>query len=159
MGNLISDRGLRENLLGRRVKGQTSDITTSGPATYGVFAVTGGRVLITAVWGVVTTSLTVADGVAMQANPTTGDTKTLVTSTDLGTTDTLAGDVIGLDQGTTAASKFLLGGRIDLNAAVSTGQIELLVTGAGADGVIDWYCCYIPLDDGAAVAASTQAAA
>ena len=71
-----------------------------------VFTVAGGEVMITSVWLKVTTSITAASTVALQNNPTTGDTMTLVTATDLGTSDTLAGGLVGLDTGTTAASSF-----------------------------------------------------
>ena len=102
-------------------------------------------------------SLTVADGVNLQLVPTAGNTMTLVTSTDLGTTDTVAGSVVGLTRGTTAASAFLVGGTALLNAVVTTGSIKSVVTGTGPDGVLQWFCTYIPLTPGATLAASTVA--
>lgn len=157
MANFIQGSQLRTLNLGRYVQGQTSDITTNGAKTYSVFTVVGGEVLITGLWAKATTSLTVADSVNLQSVPTTGNTAVLVTATDLGTTDTTAGTVIGLDQGTTAVSKFLVGGRIDLNAVVSTGSVNSVVTGTGPDGVLQWFCTYIPLTDGATLVASTVA--
>lgn len=159
MANFIQGSQLRTLNLGRYVQGQTSDITTNGAKTYSVFTVTGGEVMITGLWAKATTSLTVADGVNLQSVPTSGNTAVIVTSTDLGTTDTTAGTVIGLDQGSVAASKFLVGGRIDLNAVVSTGSVNSVVTGTGPDGVLQWFCTYIPLTDGATLVASTVAPA
>lgn len=160
MSNFIQGRELRTLNLGRRVQGQTQDITTSGPATYGLFAVTGGRVLITALWGVVTTAVTVANTVNLQSNPTTGDTVVVIQATDLGTTDTAAGTTIGVTgEQIAGTSDFAKGGFALTNLVVTTGQVESVVTGLGADGVIEWYCTFVPLDDGADVAASTQAAA
>jgi hypothetical protein len=37
---------------------------------------------------------------------------------------------------------------------VPIGEVESVVTEVTADGAIQWYCTYIPLDDGAVLAAS-----
>jgi hypothetical protein len=118
-----------------------------------VFTVANGEVLVTSVWLKVTTSITTDGGtVALQMNPTTGDTMTLVTATDLGTTDTLAGGILGLDQGTTAASKFLRGGRNDINWVATTGQLELLP--ASANGAVTIGVTWVPLTEGATLVAA-----
>lgn len=118
-----------------------------------VFTVAGGQVLITSVWLLVTTSITLDAGtVALQNNPTTGDTVTLVTATTLGTTDVVAGTVIGLDQGTTAASKFLVGGRNGIDWAIPVGQVELLP--ASANGAVTIGCTWVPLTAGATLVAA-----
>lgn len=120
-----------------------------------LFTVTGGEVLITALWLVCTTAMAGANTVAIQADPTTGDTQTIVTATDLGTTDTAAGSVVGLTQGTTAASAFLRGGHAMLNAVVTTGEVELLATGSGTvDGAVTVYCTWVPLTTGATLVAA-----
>lgn len=157
MANFVQGSDLRLMNLGRYVKGQTSDITTNANKTYSVFTVAGGEVLITALWAKATTSLTVANTVNFELVPTAGNTAVLVTATDLGTTDTVAGSVVGLDSGTTAASKFLIGGRNNLNAVVTTGSLKSIVTGTSPDGVLEWYCTWIPLTDGATIVASTVA--
>ena len=117
-----------------------------------VFTVAGGQVLITSVWLLVTTSITAASTVALQQNPTTGDTQTLVTATDLGTSDTAAGSIVGLDQGTTAASKFLRGGRPDIDWVITIGQVEILP--ASANGAVTIGCTWVPLTAGATLAAA-----
>lgn len=143
----------RKSILGNGPVSKATGAITGDPTT-ALYTIAGGEVLITAVWGVVTTSLTTNSGTyALQINPTTGDTMTLVTATDLGTTDTVAGSVIGLTQGTTAASAFLRGGRIDLNAVVTTGQIEF-VGAASANGAITFYVTWIPLTTGATLVAA-----
>lgn len=143
----------RKTVLGNGPVSKATGTITGDPTT-ALYTIAGGEVLITAVWGVVTTSLTTNSGTyALQINPTTGDTMTLVTATDLGTTDTVAGSVIGLTQGTTAASAFLRGGRIDLNAVVTTGQIEF-VGAASANGAITFYVTWIPLTTGATLVAA-----
>lgn len=159
MANFIQGKQLRTIDLGRYVQGQTADITTNGAKTYSVFTVAGGEVLITSLWGKATTSLTVADTVNMQLVPTAGNTATLVTATDLGTTDTVAGSVVGLTRGTSAASAFLIGGTALLGAVVTTGSINSVVTGSSPDGVIAWYCTYVPLTSGATLVASAVAPA
>lgn len=146
-------RAFRTNVLGMAPVSKTTGTITGNPTTP-LFTIAGGEVLITGLWGVVTTALTTDSGTyALQQNPTTGDTQTIVTATDLGTSDTAVGSLIGLDQGTTAASKFLRGGRIDLNAIVTTGQIEF-VGAASANGAITFYVTWIPLTDGATLVAA-----
>jgi hypothetical protein len=117
-----------------------------------VFTIAGGEVMVTSFWLKVTTSITAASTLAFQNNPTTGDTFTLVTATDLGTSDSLAGDIIGLDQGTTAASSFLRGGRHDIHWVVSIGQLELLP--ASANGAVTAGVTWVPLTDGATLVAA-----
>ncbi len=126
----------------------------SGNPTTALFTITGGEVLITALWGVVTTALSTDSGTyAIQDNPTTGDTHTIVTATDLGTSDTAVGSSIGLTHGTTAAPAFLRGGHVRLDAVVSVGQIEF-VGAASANGAITFYVCWVPLVQGARLAAA-----
>lgn len=167
MSTIIQGDQLRSLVLGNYVQGQTQNITTSGAATYGLFEITGGEVLITALWGKVSTAVTVANTVNMQSNPTAGDTKVLVEATDIGTTDTAVGTIVGFTDsiddpatnGATFEGKIELGGRAYRNLVGTTGQIESVVTGTNPDGVITWYCTWVPLTVGAKVIASTQAAA
>jgi hypothetical protein len=120
-----------------------------------VFTVAGGEVMITSVWLKVTTAISTDAGtVALQQNPTTGDTQTLVTATDLGTTDTAVGSVVGLDtNGTTlTAPKFLRGGRSDINWVITTGQVEILP--ASANGAVTIGVTWVPLTTGATLVAA-----
>lgn len=143
----------RKAILGFGPVSKASGAITGNPTTP-LFTIAGGEVLITALWAVVTTSLTTDSGTyAVQINPTTGDTQTIVTATDLGTSDTAAGSVVGLTQGTTAASAFLRGGRIDLNVVVTTGQIEF-VGAASANGAMTFYVMWVPLTAGATLVAA-----
>lgn len=130
--------------------------TITGNPTTPLFTIAGGEVLITALWGVVTTALTTDAGTyALQQNPTLGgaSTQVIVTATDLGTVDTAVGDLIGLTRGTTAAPGFLRGGNIELGAVASTGQIEF-VGAASANGAILFNVMWIPLTDGATLVAA-----
>lgn len=131
----------------------------SGTLQHGVnvdlFTVAGGEVLITGLWLKCTTTMAGANTLAVQNITTTGDDPVIVTATDLGTTDTTAGTVVGLDHGTTAASKFLKGGAVDLLAVVTTGKVTLVPTGSGTiDGAVTVYATWVPLTDGATLVAA-----
>ncbi len=151
MSVLRNNEAFTKAVLGTVVTKSTG--TLSG-TTFPVFTVAGGEVLITSFWLKVTTSITTDGGtLAFQLNPTTGDTMVLVTATDLGTTDTLAGGIVGLDQGSTAASKFLRGGRNDVYWVGTTGQFEILGA-SSVNGVVTAGCSWVPLTDGATLVAA-----
>jgi hypothetical protein len=63
------------------------------------------------------------------------------------------GTVVGLDRGTTAASKFLRGGRVNLDAVVTTGTVDL-VGAASVNGAVTVYVTWVPLTDGATLVAA-----
>lgn len=158
MANFISGTALRRLQLGHLVTGQVSNITSSGPATYSLFAVTGGEVLITALWGKVTTAITTdSETLNVQMHPTAGTLVVVATATNLGTTDSAVGDIIGVTAGTLVpATNLKLQGQ-PLRMIATTGQIESAVVTSSSNGVVAWYCTYVPLTDGAAVAASVVA--
>lgn len=152
MSVIIQGNQLRDIALGRVASKATGAIT--GNPTTPLFTIAGGEVMITSVYGKVTTALTTDSGTyALQQNPTTGDTTTIVTATDLGTSDTAVGSTIGLTHGTSAAPAFLRGGHVRLDAVVTTGQIEF-VGAASANGAITFYVTWIPLTDGATLEAA-----
>ena len=157
MSTLINSTELREISLGRYVQGQRSTIGAGG-GTKQVFTVAGGEVLITALWGKVATAITLAtETVALQLDPTTGTTVTWVAATDLGTTDSAVGDLIGVVDESTTTPDFRINGRPLTNILATTGEIEAViadVTGT-EDGAIDWFCTYVPLTAGATVVAAT----
>lgn len=126
-----------------------------------------GLCLITSLVGLVTTAITVANTVKLQANPTVGTTQDLCAATDIGTTDTPAGDLITISGAPTAApilgvgaaalfpvtkvgSDYLGGAK---GIAIAAGTIEQ-VTATGADGGITWYVTYVPLVSGATIVAA-----
>lgn len=128
---------------------------TLAASTVPLYTVAGGRVLVTAMWGLVTTAITVANSYKLQFNPTTGDTQDLCAATDIGTTDTAAGSVLQFGLSTTTAPPKLMSigyGTCMLNSALTIGQIEHV--SAGTDGAITWNVMWIPLDDGATLVAA-----
>jgi hypothetical protein len=151
MSVLIQGDQLRTTLLGVRVEKSTGTLAAT---TISLFTVAGGVCLITSIYGEVTTSITVANSYKLQANPTVGTTKDLVAATDIGTTDTLAGSLLGFDG--VAASSIQQGpGAVPLllrPIAVNTGVIESV--SAGTDGVINWVITYVPLTNGASIVAA-----
>lgn len=156
MSVIIQGSQLRDISLGRYTQGKTSTFSAGG-GTHQLFTIAGGEVLITALWGKVTTAITLASNtLAIQIDPTTGDTSTWVTATDLGTTDTLAGDVLGVKDQGDGTVDFKVNGEALRNYIGTTGEIELVVSDeTGTEvGVVDWYCTWVPLTDGATVTAS-----
>ncbi|MET0916710.1 MAG: hypothetical protein ABWY81_10990 [Jiangellaceae bacterium] len=116
-----------------------------------------GLVLVTSIVGQVTTAITVANTVKLQANPTVGATVDLCAATDIGTTDTPAGNLLTV-AGAPATSIVNGVGAVPLMAtaqaiAVAAGTIEQ-VTATGADGGITWYITYVPLASGATIVAA-----
>ena len=159
MATIIQGPELRSLVLGNPPVSSPSGAFAADTRT--IFTVTGGEVLITALWGVVTTAITVANTVALQTNPTTGDTKVFVEATDIGTADTAAGTVVGFIQsvddpatnGATFEEKIELGGHVLRNLVVTTGDVEQVTTGTNPDGAITWKATWVPLTDGAQLVA------
>src|SRR5690606_24028297 len=118
------------------------------------------EVLITALWGKVTTAITDAgETLTLQMNNTTGPTTSLTQSSgDVGTADTVDGTLIlfSEDNDGDSAPGILIRPGMTLRFVATTGDVELVVgTGTGSeDGVIEWYCTWVPLTDGATVVAS-----
>lgn len=154
MSTIIQGDQLRGIALGRGPESKaTGALTHNGVKT--LFTVAGGEVLITALWAVVTTTMAGANTLNLQVNPTTGDTIVVVTATDLGTTDTTAGTVIGINDQTDGAPDYLRGGKALTNLVVSTGTVEALGTGSGTiDGALTFYCTWVPLTAGATLVAA-----
>lgn len=147
MSVIIQGNELRAIELGRRV---TKSITQAGAGTQNVFTVTG-EVLVTSLYGRVTTAITVAGTTKLSANPTLGTTVDLCTATDLGTTDTVVGEILVPVKG----AALTLGAQTATprGTVVAAGVIEHTVA-TGGDGTILWSLTYVPLSDGATVVAA-----
>lgn len=151
MTTMIQSDQQRAILLGNRAEKSTGTLAAT---TIPLFTVAGGKVLITSIVGEVTTAITVANSYKLQHNPTTGTTKDLFAATDIGTTDTPAGSLLGF-QGLVGDS--LLQGpgavaTIKQPIVLTAGQIESV--SAGTDGVILWVVTWVPLDNGASLVAA-----
>lgn len=153
MSNYQSGSSIRQNVLG---SGPVSKATgTLASSTVALFTIAGGEVMVTAMWGVVTTAITVANNYKLQHNPTTGDTQDICAATDIGTTDTAAGSVLSFALATTTAPPKLISigyGEARTSLVLTTGQIEHV--SAGTDGAITWYVMWVPLTTGATLTAA-----
>lgn len=148
---MISGSQLRTVLYGTRVEKATGTLASE---TKTLFTIAGGKVLVTSIVGEVTTAITVANSYKLQANPTTGTTADIVAATDIGTTDTPAGNLLGFT-GVKTDSIISGPGRCQTLTSpmvLNTGTIEHV--SAGTDGAITWVLTYVPLDDGATVVAA-----
>lgn len=152
-------------------KGVSKAYTPLVVETKTLFTVSG-LCLVTALVGYVTTVITVANTVKLQANPTVGTTQDLCSATDIGTTDTPAGDLLvfsgapaePLILGIGAAPRFPVtetqstgSTNVQTGGAqgiyIAAGTIEQ-VTATGADGGITWYLRYVPIAPGATIVAA-----
>jgi hypothetical protein len=156
MANFIQQKQLRTLLLGTRVSKASGTLTN---ATASLFTVAGGECLITCMYGLVTTTITVANTYYLQLTPTAGQAAQLCTSLDIGTTDTTAGGVLGFGASTATAPPKLMspstaagGYGQALSTVVTTGIIQQV--SAGTDGAITWVLLYVPLTDGATIVAA-----
>ncbi len=122
--------------------------------TKALFTVSG-LVAITALFATVDTAITVAGTTKLQHNPTTGTTGDLCAATDIGTTDTPAGDLLGFQGLKGDSLLFGIGAVPNLKQEVilTAGSIEM-VTATGADGGVTWYLAYVPIAAGATVVAA-----
>jgi hypothetical protein len=144
MSTILQGTQLRQLTLGNgpvsKATGTLTDATTDS-----LFTVAGGEVMITALWAVCTTTMAGANTLALQTNPTTGDTVTVVA----------AGTTIGVVDESTTTPDFRKGGRPLTNLVVTTGTVELVQTGTGTiDGALTFYCTWVPLTTGATLVAS-----
>lgn len=150
MSVLIQANQLRLINLGQRASKSTGTLAAT---TVPLFTVAGGRVAITAIYGAVGTAITVANSYKLQSNPTTGTTSDLCAATDIGTTDTPAGDLLGMTG--LATGSITRGGAVQTLTGpivVPVGQVESV--SAGTDGEITWVVNWVPLDDGATLVAA-----
>lgn len=162
MSVYIDPNGVRTSILGIRA----TKTYTLAAETASLFTVTG-LVLVTSLVGKVTTAMTVANTVKLVSNPTTGTSSDLCAATDLGTTDTPAGNLLSITgmptedvlSGIGAVQLFPVGDvTVTVGGAkgiyVAAGVIQQVTTGTGPDGVIAWTLTYVPIDNDAAVTAA-----
>lgn len=127
----------------------TKSTGTLAATTIPLFTIATGLVAVTSLVGRVTTAITVANSYKLQHNPTAGTTKDLCTAADIGTTDTVLGEIFVTKIGTAIA---LGAAAVGLPEVLDIGQIESV--SAGTDGVILWVCTWFPIEDGATLVAA-----
>lgn len=131
----------------------TKSTGTLAATTVPLFTIAGGLVAVTSIVGRVTTAITVANSYKLQHNPTLGTTKDLCAAADIGTTDTVLGEIFVLTGlATDAIALGAKGTKAPIVGVVDTGQIESV--SAGTDGVILWVVTWVPIEDGATLVAA-----
>ena len=142
--------------LGERADAALADLPQSKAEN--LFTISGGRVLMTAIIGEVTTVIaTAANNLKLTATPTVGTARDIAANLDIGTVPWQEGDVLGITGINTDA----------MIPAVSAGSVEgMTVPVVLQEGTLDWACDasktgkikwtmrYIALDEGAQVVAS-----
>jgi hypothetical protein len=153
VSTLIQGDQTRSLLLGAKVDRATAVLPATTQAA--IFTVTGGRVLVTSLVGEVTTAIqNQACNLKVTANPTTG------TDVDIAANLNVQADEAGCLYGITGLfSDALVGANAGAGVAprnpvvLPVGTLDL-VTSATNTGSVKWSLTYIPLDNGASVAAA-----
>ena len=155
MGNFIQGTQLRTMLLGTRVSKATGTLAAT---TVDLFIAAGGECLVTSLYGLVTASVTSANSYYLKVTPTAGDASQLCVATDIGTVNSVAGDILGFGLGSTTAPPKLMSPSGSSNISwpscmpafvLTTGKIQSV--SAGTTGNITWVLTYVPLTDGATI--------
>lgn len=163
MSVIINGSEVRAIALGIRVK--TASVTNPQTASTNIFTVTGGKVLITSLVGEVTTvqgatansfnlTYTKSGGSAADISAAT-----VCTSDALGTLYTITGvaaDILSAQKvgGTEVPNVTFAKANVDgAGIIVPAGTMQLKASGSNT-GATTWTLTYVPIDDGAAVAAS-----
>lgn len=153
MSVLVSGAQVRQTSLGILVDRATAALPQSVAAA--IFTITGGRVLITSIIGEVTTVIqTQACNTKLVANPDVG------TSVDMCAVLSITADEVGCLYGITGVPADAMIGtnagltRVpDHGLVLNTGSIDLDCA-ASNTGSVKWTLTYVPIDNGAAVAAA-----
>jgi hypothetical protein len=150
---LIQGSQLRTIGLGTQVSRATATLPQSTTGT--LFTVSGGRILLTSIVGEVTTAIqNQANNTKLVSTPTTG------TAVDICAVLDIANDEAGCLYGITGIFSDAM---VGANAGATTLQQRATVIPVGTiklscaasnTGSVKWVMTYIPLDDGASVAAA-----
>lgn len=158
MTNIMSSNARQDLILGRQVSRAAATVPTSA-ADQVLFNVVGGRVIVTALVGEVTTVIGgTTPSMKLIANPTaTGASFDMVsavaiTADAVGNLYSLAATAGGALQVTESGTAVF-----GVGIAVKVGTIDCNISAADATGAIKWDLFYVPLDDNAMVTAGTIA--
>jgi hypothetical protein len=156
MSVLIQGDQLRSLLCGVKVQRATAALPQTSTST--LFTISGGKILVTSLVGEVTTVIqTQADATKLTFDPTdAGATQDLsatldITADAVGTLYSLTGTPATAMQD---ALNFLPSNKVLAQPLVLKPGSILLDCAASNTGSVKWDLCYIPLDNGASVAAA-----
>src|SRR6267154_1084432 len=150
MADFIKGTQQRTLLFGNQVVRSATLQPATGTGT--LFTVTGGAILVTSLFGLVTVATPATAGIA-----TAESTASLQAGTWIGiqAASVVAGTPDVYTLGKLAVSGASGAGNVMFETAdftVSAGTITWTTTGTAATGTIAWYLSYVPLDTGASVA-------
>lgn len=160
MSSWIKGATLRDVTFGAIVRTGAQTWPQGAPGTMNLFTVSGGNVLVTALFGIITTVPGGDPGITLGTAPTAGTAETNGIATTVAITEEVGTWITVVDTPTTnkpgALSIGAHAGNVQFNQlaafAVAPGNITL--TAANAEtGAISWYLTYVVLDDAAAVVA------
>lgn len=155
MASDIPGKDLRRLLFGRKVDRATATLPQT--ATGSIFTVSGGRVLVTGLIGEVTTVIGgTATTLTVVSTPASGTATTLASATAITSKEVGAECTLPLTSGgALVVANAGGGGQFPGHAGyvVPVGSIQI-TTSASTTGSIKWSLTYVPLDDGASVAAA-----
>jgi hypothetical protein len=153
MSVIIQGDQLRTILYGTKVDRATATLPQTAAGS--LFTVSGGRILLTSIVGQVTTVIqTQANNTKLQSVPTTGTTVDLCAVLDIsakevgclfGITGLFTDAMLGSNAGATVVPRNPI--------VVPVGAIKLNCA-ASNTGSVKWSMTYVPLDNGASVAAA-----
>lgn len=149
---IAAGTAVANTILGTKVTKATAD--TINTAAVPLFTISGGRVLVTAIFGEVTTIIQAqATNSKLQFNPTTGTTTDLCANLDINADE--VGTLYSISGNGSDVMRRVESGHIrNMTALImSPGQIEQISV-ADSTGSIQWTLYYVPIDSGASVAAA-----
>jgi hypothetical protein len=153
---ILQGTQIRQIALGIAVS-NASPKTVPLNTTLTIFTVSGGKILITSLVGVVTTVIGgTTPALKLVSTPTTG------TASDMCTALTITGTEVGTMFSMPSAPGSALAGVINKSGSVAApgqqvvniGTIGMNDSAADATGAIQWFMTYVPLDSGASVVAA-----
>lgn len=157
MTNYIADSSIRQVILGQ---GTSYSWTLPASATtQTLFTVGSGNILVTSLFGVVTTLIgSTTTTLALGTHPTTGTLETAGIATATAITSAEAGTWLGVQASSGTAGALVNGahaGNVVFFATapftVAPGTITATTSANAGGGVINWYITYVTLDNGATV--------
>jgi hypothetical protein len=162
MANYLKGSAIRDCVIGQVVRTGAQTFPQGGPGTATLFTVHGGAVLVTYFMGLVTTIPGSDPGIVIGTAPTIGTAETNGLATTVAITEEAGTWFSVVDTPTTnkpgAISIGAHAGNVTFGSLapfpVSAGAITYTASNA-VTGAINWYLTYIPLDEGAYVAALT----
>jgi hypothetical protein len=151
MASGISGSAQLRNVYGVSIARAAGNLAQTGNLT--LFTVTGGRILLTTIVGVVTTAIQAqANAVKLQSLSTTGAIATDMCAT-VDVNAAAAGNLFGITG--TAATAAVLGSSVpQMNELIVAAGVIRMNAAASNTGQMSWLLTYIPLDAGAYVTAA-----